>query len=217
VLLKKRDWSGAGSLLDEAIAADPEAWSVRYLRAAAEAQSGIGRTAMIDNLTLLKDKSATVPQAKQVIERAKNDRAFDAWAGDPEVRALIGLPLLSTMDAPTRLLERTATWSVQGSTCKSPWISMVFGKGAAGGAVTVDVVDSCKGKRTKQRTTGAWKKSDTGVVVTLKPFKSGAPAIPAESTINLDATVQQLKLSPATADLGGTFEPGAALLDDAVL
>jgi hypothetical protein len=216
-VLQKRDWSAAGTLLDEAIVADPEAWTVRYLRAAAEAQSGIGRTAMIDNLTVLKDKASTTPQAKQVIERAKNDRAFDAWAGDPEVRALIGLPLLTTMDAPTRLLERSAMWTVQGATCKTPWITMTFGKGASGGAVTVDVVDSCKGKRTKQRSTGTWKKAETGVTLSFKPLKSGAPALPAETTVALDETVQQLKLKPATTDMAVTFEPGAALLDDAVL
>jgi hypothetical protein len=215
VLLKKRDWSAAGTLLEQAIVANPSSWSARYARASAEAQSGLGRTAMIDNLTVLKEKSTSTPAAKQVLERAKNDRAFDAWSGDPEIRALIGLPELKSMDMVSRLLERTANWSIQGSSCNKPWLTLVFGKGSTGGSVVLEVVDGCKGKKTKTRINGSWK-LDAGAGRVVLKVPAGAPW-PADALISLDDSYQQLRLKPAVGDVLGTFEPGPAQLDDAVL
>jgi hypothetical protein len=223
-LMKKRDWSGAGRVLDEAIAADAGYAPARYARAAAEAQGGIGRTAMIDNLTWLKTASTTDATAKKLLEGAKKDAAFDAWCGEPEVRELLGLPAVGTMDVPTRLLERTATWTAQGATCRSPWVTLTFAPGKAGkdgrvaGTGTIEIAESCKGKKAKQKQPFAWAQSAAGpFVVTTKPVEVGGVAVSASSTIVLDDTHQQLKLQPDGGDVSATFEPGRALIDDSVL
>jgi hypothetical protein len=224
-LLKKRDWSAAGRLLDEAIAADPAYAPVRYARAAAEAQGGIGRTAMIDNLAWLKAAAATDATAKKLLDGAKKDPAFDAWCGEPEVRELLGLPAVGTMDVPARLTERAATWTVQGATCRSPWLTLTFAAGKAGrdgrvaGTGTLEIAESCKGRKPKQKQPFAWAQSAAGpFVVTTRPVEVGEVRVPASSTVVLDDTHQQLKLQPdGGGDALGTFEPGRALIDDSVL
>jgi hypothetical protein len=222
-LLKKREWSDAGRVLDEAIAADPTYAPVRYQRAAAEAQGGIGRTAMIENLTWL--KASTDPTAKKLLEAAKKDRVFDAWAGEPEVRELLGLPAVSTMDVPARLLERTASWTLPGATCKAPWLTLVFGKATAkGGKGTLEIAQSCKGKKTKSKQAFTWEQTAAGSYdVVTKAVEVGGVKIPARSTLVLDDSYQQLKLRPAgegvDADIEalGNFEPGVAHVDDSML
>lgn len=223
-LMKKRDWSAAGRVLDDAIAADPTYAPARYARAAAEAQGGIGRTAMIDNLTWLRSAAATDAAAKKLLEGAKKDPAFDAWCGEPEVRELLDLPAVSTMDVPTRLTERAATWTLQGATCKNPWLTLTFAPGKKGkdgrlvGAGSLEVAESCKGKKTKQKQPIAWAQTEAGpFVVTTKALEAGLLKVPAQSTIVLDDTHQQLKLQPVDGDTLGTFEPGRALIDDSVL
>lgn len=214
-LLKKRDWSGAGRVLDEAIAADATYAPVHYQRAAAEAQGGIGRTAMIENLTWL--KTSTDPAAKKLLAEAKTDRVFDAWVGEPEVRELLSLPAVSTMDVPSRLLERTATWTLQGATCKSPWLTLTFAKGTPkGGKGTLEIAESCKGKKTKSKQPFTWEVSAAGSFdVVTKALDVSGTKIPATATIVLDESYQQLKLRPAgDVDTLGTFEPGLAHVDD---
>ncbi len=222
-LLKKRDWSGAGRVLDEAIAADATYAPVRYQRAAAEAQGGIGRTAMIENLTWL--KTSTDPAAKKLLESAKTDRVFDAWVGEPEVRELLALSPVSSMDVPARLLERSASWTLQGASCKSPWLTLSFVKGTAkGGKGTLEIAESCKGKKTKVKQPFAWEQTAAGSFdVVTKAVEVGGVKIPAKTTVVLDDSYQQLKLRPAgTGAEGdietlGTFEPGIAHLDDSTL
>jgi hypothetical protein len=224
-LMKKRDWSGAGRVLDEALAADPNYAAAHYARAAAEAQGGIGRTAMIENLTWLKQASATDAAAKKLLDGAKKDSAFDAWCGEPEVRELVGLPAVSSMDVPARLTERTATWTLQGASCRNPWATLVFLPGHAGkdgkvtGQGTLEVAESCKGQKTKQKQPLSWTQTAEGpFVVTTKALETGSLKLPARSTIVLDDTQQQLKLVPDDGgDAVGTFEPGRALIDDSVL
>jgi hypothetical protein len=164
--------------------------------------------------------------AKKLLEQAKRDAAFDAWCGEPEVRELLGLPAVGTMDVPTRLTERTATWTLQGSTCKNPWLTLVFGKGKAdkqgrtSGPGTLELAESCKGKKSKTKQPFTWTQTAAGPFsLTTKATDAGALHVPASSTIVLDETHQQLKLQPeeAGADAVGTFEPGRALIDDSVL
>lgn len=218
-LLKKRDWSGAGRLLDEAIAADATYAPVRYQRAAAEAQGGIGRTAMIENLTWL--KTSTDPAAKKLLESAKTDRVFDAWVGEPEVRELLALPPVSSMDVPARLLERSAAWTFQGASCKSPWITLQFVKGTPkGGKGTMEIAESCKGKKTKTKQPFTWEQSATAASfdVVTKAVEVSGVKVPAKATIVLDDSYQQLKLKPeGDIETLGTFEPGIAHLDDSQL
>jgi hypothetical protein len=224
-LMKKRDWSGAGRVLDEALVADPGYAAARYARAAAEAQGGIGRTAMIDNLTWLKQAAATDAAAKKLLDGAKKDAAFDAWCGEPEVRELLGLPAVSSMDVPARLTERTATWTLQGSSCRNPWATLVFAPGRPGkdgkiaGQGSLEIAESCKGQKTKQKQALSWTQTPAGpFVVTTKPLEQGSLKVPARATIVLDDTHQQLKLAPDDGgDAIGTFEPGRALIDDSVL
>jgi hypothetical protein len=224
-LMKKRDWAGAGRVLDEALVADPRFARARYARAAAEAQGGVGRTTMIENLQWLKEASSTDPEAKKLLDSAKRDPVFDAWCGEPEVRDLLGLPAVSTMEVPARLLERAATWSVQGSSCRSPWVTLVFQKAAAGkdgattGQGTLEVAQSCKGEKKKQKQPFSWAASPAGpFVLSTKPLDVLGLVLPATSTMVLDDTYQQFKLVPTDgSEALGTFEPGRALLDDAVL
>ena len=223
--LKKRDWSTAGRTLDEAIAADGTYAPVRYARAAAEAQSGIGRSAMIENLTWLKTSSSSDPAAKKLLEQGKNDRAFDAWTGEPEVRELLGLPAVSTMDVPARLLERASAWTLQGASCKSPWLTLVFSKGAPKAGVyvgkgTLEIAESCKGKKTKTKQPFSWEQSAAGAAfdVVTKAHEVSGTKIPARAMVVLDETHQQLKLKPAgDPDALGNFEPGLPNLDDSTL
>ncbi len=220
-LYKKRDWSGAGKRLEDAITADPSWAPARYLRAAAEAQSGVGRSAMIENLTWLKERSDKDAGAKKLLAQASSDAAFDAWIGEPEVRELLGLPAVSSMDVPARLLERKATWTLQGATCTRPWLTLVFkaaGKGGKeGGTAALTAAESCKGKKAQKAGQLTWKQSGAGTwELELRKPVDGV-AFPAKATIVLDQSYQQAKLvAPDGAELG-TFEPGAARLDDATL
>ena len=216
-LFKKRDWSGAGKLFEEAITADAEWAQGRYARAAAEAQGGVGRSAMIENLQWLKDNSDKDPAAKKLLAQAKGDAAFDAWSGEPEVRDLLGLPKVSTMDVPARLLERNGTWTLQGATCKSPWLTLSFKKGDAkkGGAVNVTVAESCKGKKAQKTGAGTYAPSAGGPFELV--LKKPVDGVPAKATLVLDESYQQLKLQPEAGDPLGPFEPGAARIDDSTL
>ncbi|MCC7072728.1 MAG: hypothetical protein IT383_15480 [Deltaproteobacteria bacterium] len=217
-LYKKRDWSGAGKKLEEAINADPSFAPARFLRAAAEAQGGVGRSAMIENLSWLKEQGEKDASAKKLLATAKSDSAFDAWIGEPEVRELLGLPKVSTMDLPTRLLERKATWTLQGATCTRPWLTLVFkAAGKAGGTATLAVAESCKGKKAQKAGQLTWKQAAAGTwELELKKPVDGV-AFPAKATIVLDESYQQIKLvAPDGAELG-TFEPGAARVDDSTL
>jgi hypothetical protein len=214
-LLKKKAWSDASAILDEAIAADDKNAAVRYARAAAEAQSGVGRTAMLEQLGWLKTASATDgPQkdaAKKLLDGAQKDKAFDAWVGEPEVRELIGLPALSSMTAEARLLERSATWTKQGSTCKAPWLTLTFSKAGKG---SLEIQESCRGKKTKAKQPFTWTPKE-GVVVTWKTAAKEVSdvAIPADGTLELDGSYQQLRLSKDGVSAIGPFEPGMATLD----
>jgi hypothetical protein len=214
-LFKKRDWSGAGKVFEDAIAADPDWAPARYSRAAAEAQGGVGRTAMIDNLQWLKEHADKLPEAKKLLNEAKSDSAFDAWIGDPEVRDLVGLPKVSSMDPTARLLERDGTWTQQGATCKSPWMTVQFKKG---GSAQFTVADSCKGKKTSKSAPATYKQSPAGpFVFELKKPIEGM-TLPAKCTIVLDDTYQKVKLVPdGGGEPLGTFEPGPARLDDSTL
>lgn len=221
-LYKKRDWSGAGKKLEEAITADPSWPPARYLRAAAEAQGGVGRSAMIENLTWLKEQGEKDAAAKKLLAQAKSDAAFDAWIGEPEVRELLGLPKVSSMDVPTRLLERKATWTLQGATCTRPWLTLVFkaagkGGGKEGGTAALAVAESCKGKKVQKAGQLVWKQAAAGTYeLELKKPVDGV-AFPAKATIVLDESYQQIKLlSPDGGELG-TFEPGGARVDDSTL
>jgi len=210
-LLKKKAWSDASAVLDEAIAADDKNAAVRYARAAAEAQSGVGRTAMLEQLTWLKTASATDGAAKKLLDGAAKDKAFDAWVGEPEVRELIGLPALSSMTAEARLLERSATWTKQGSTCKAPWLTLTFSKGGKG---ILEIQESCRGKKTKAKQPFTWTPKE-GVVVTWKSAAKEVAdvVIPADGTLELDGSYQQLRLSADGVSAIGPFEPGTATLD----
>lgn len=217
-LYKKRDWSGAGKRLEEAIAADADFVPARYLRAAAEAQGGVGRTAMIENLTWLKERGDKDAQAKKLLAQAKSDAAFDAWIGEPEVRELLGLAKVSSMDVPTRLLERKATWTLQGATCTRPWLTLAFkAAGKGGGTAALTVADSCKGKKAHKSGQLMWRQGASGTfeLELQKPVEG--VAFPAKATMVLDDSYQQIKLlSPDGAELG-TFEPGGARVDDSTL
>ena len=217
-LYRKRDWSGAGKKLEEAITADPTWAPARFLRAAAEAQGGVGRSAMIENLTWLKEQGEKDAAAKKLLAQAKSDAAFDAWIGEPEVRELLGLPKVSSMDVPTRLLERKATWTLQGATCTRPWLTLVFkGAGKTGGTAALAVVESCKGKKAQKAGQLVWKASAAGTFeIELKKPVDGV-AFPAKATIVLDESYQQIKLVAPDGSELGTFEPGAARVDDSTL
>lgn len=215
-LLKKKAWSDASAVLDEAIAADDKNAAVRYARAAAEAQSGVGRSAMLEQLTWLKTASAAdAPSkneaAKKLLDGAQKDKAFDAWVGEPEVRELIGLPALSSMTAEARLLERSATWTKQGATCKAPWLTLTFSKGGKG---SLEIQESCRGKKTKAKQPFTWTPKE-GVVVTWKSAAKEVAdvVIPADGTLELDGSYQQLRLSADGVSAIGPFEPGTATLD----
>lgn len=219
-LMKKRDWSGAGKLFEEAIAADGEWAQARYARAAAEAQGGVGRSAMIENLQWLKDKSEKDTQAKKLLGGAKDDHAFDAWAGEPEVRELLGLPAVGTMDVPARLLERKGVWTMQGATCKTPWITLAFKKGdmKKGAPVTMTVAEACKGKKSPPKTaTGVWGAPGAATGPFEVQFKKPIEGQPAKAVVVLDGSYQQLKLQPESGDPIGPFEPGAARIEDSEL
>ena len=211
-LLKKKAWSDAIAILDEAMGADATNVAVRYARAAAEAQSGVGRTAMLEQLGWLKESARNGDAtAKKLIEGAQKDKAFDAWVGEPEVRELIGLPALSSMSAEARLLERSGVWTKQGATCKAPWLTLAFNKGGKG---TLEIAESCRGKKTKAKQPFSWSAKDGAVV----GWKSAAKelqetTIPAEGTLELDGTYQQLRLSADGIAAIGPFEPGLATLD----
>lgn len=221
-LYKKRDWSGAGKKLEEAIIADPNWAPARYLRAAAEAQGGVGRSAMIENLTWLKEQGEKDGAAKKLLAQAKGDAAFDAWIGEPEVRELLGLPKVSSMDVPTRLLERKATWTLQGASCTRPWLTLVFkavgkGGGKEGGSATLAVAESCKGKKAQKAGQLVWRPSAAGTFeLELKKPVDGV-AFPAKATMVLDESYQQIKLVALDGSELGTFEPGAARVDDSTL
>lgn len=216
-LYKKRDWSGAGKKLEEAIAADPNWPPARYLRAAAEAQGGVGRTAMIENLSWLKEHGEKDPSARKLLAQAKDDAAFDSWIGEPEVRELLGLPKVSSMDVPTRLLERKATWTLQGATCTRPWLTIAFKAGKGGGSATLTVAESCKGKKSQKSGALTWKQGAAGTFeLELKKPVDGV-AFPARATMVLDESYQQLKLVGADGAELGAFEPGAARVDDSTL
>jgi hypothetical protein len=215
-LMAQKNWSAAGTAFDDALAHDDSNLDAHYGRAAAEARGGIGRTAMIENLTWLSEHAPVIAKAKSLLAKAKDDPAFELWMGEPEVRALVGLPDVTTLDTSARLLERSATWTLQGATCKSSWITLTFKKaGKSGGSVAVDVQGACKGQKTKLSTTGTWSVDDKGATLTLKPIES-TPKLPTTATLSLDDTHQQLKLKTDTDELG-TFEPGRALIDDSKL
>lgn len=216
-LMKKRDWSGAGRVFEEAIAASPDFAPARFGRAAAEAQGGVGRSAMIENLTWLRDNADKDKSARKLLDDAKKDAAFDAWAGEPEVRELLGLPKVSTLDVPTRLLERKATWSIQGSSCKNPWLTLVFKGNGKGGAVTLMVAESCKGKKSQKTSAGSWRPSAAGSFEIELPKLPEGVTLPPRATLVLDESYQQLKLVPEGGEPSGTFEPGAARVDDSTL
>lgn len=235
-LYKKRDWSAAGRLFEAAIAADGEWAPARYARAAAEAQGGVGRSAMIENLEWLKARAGgnapDAAAARKLLAGARDDDAFDAWVGEPEVRELLGLPKVSSMDVPARLLERKGTWTLQGATCKSPWLTLKLARlgKSQSGALTVVAAESCKGKKVQRTTTGTWKLSSTGAweLALKKPLadlKAGGDGgaggsgagFPASATFILDETYQQLKLQPPEGAALGPFEPGGARIDDSTL
>ncbi len=212
-LLKKRQWGDAGAVLDVAIAADPNLASAHYQRAAAEAQSGVGLSTMLANLSWLKSNAATDPTAEKLLAGAQKDKAFDAWVGEAEVREIIGLPALKEMTSSARLLERGAVWTRQGATCKTPWITLSFSKGDKG---TLEVAESCKGKKTKQRQAFTWKSDATTTTLTTAAKEVGDLKLPAVSTVELDGTYQQVRLSADGLSSIGPFEPGIAWLDDSV-
>jgi hypothetical protein len=214
-LLKQRQWSEAGRLLDEAIAADPGYLPVRLLRAAAEAQGGIGRSAMIENLEHLKKLAdAGDTTAVRLLQAAAKDRAFDAWCGEPEVRELLGLPQVGGLDAEERLLERSATWTLAGSTCKSPWVTLLFLRGGKG---TLEVASSCKGKKTRQKQPFAWAAGKGGrIALTTRPLEVDGVKVPAEAVVALDGSLQQFRLEVGEELLPGNYEPGQANLDDSL-
>lgn len=219
-LMKKRDWSGAGKRFEEAIEADGDWAQARFARAAAEAQGGVGRTAMIENLQWLKDRSEKDPSAKKLLAGAKDDHAFDAWAGEPEVRELLGLPAVGTMDVTTRLLERKGVWTLQGATCKAPWITLSFKKGDTkkGAPVTMTVAEACKGKKSPPKTAAGVYGSPAGAAGPFEiQFKKPIEGQPAKAVLVLDGSYQQLKLQPESGDPIGPFEPGAARIDDSTL
>ena len=168
---------------------------------------------------------AGADREQRLVDGAKKDAAFDAWCGEPEVRELLGLPAVSSMDVPARLTERTATWTLQGSSCRNPWATLVFAPGRPGkdgkiaGQGSLEIAESCKGQKTKQKQALSWTQTPAGpFVVTTKPLEQGSLKVPARATIVLDDTHQQLKLAPDDGgDAIGTFEPGRALIDDSVL
>lgn len=213
-LLKKRNWSDAGRVLDEAIAADPSLASARYQRAASEAQSGVGLSAMVENLGWLKANAGKDPQAKKLLDGASKDKAFDAWVGEPEVRALVGLPAVKDMTVEARLLERGAVWTRQGATCKSPWLTLTFSKGGKG---TLDVAESCKGKKSKQKQPLTWAAVNGVASISTAAKEIGDTTVPAKAAIELDGTYQQVRLSADGVDTIGPFEPGIARVDDSIL
>jgi hypothetical protein len=209
-LMKKKEWSSAIALLDEAMVADDKSPVVRYARAAAEAQSGVGRTTMLEQLAWLKTAAATEPAAKKLLDGASKDKAFDAWVGEPEVRELVGLPSLSSMSADARLLERSATWTKQGATCKAPWLTLTFTKGGQG---TLEIQESCRGKKTKAKQPFRWSNADGAVSWKTAGKEVGDVVIPSEGSLELDGTYQQLRLSSDGVSAIGPFEPGTATLD----
>jgi hypothetical protein len=211
-LLKKRDWSGAGTLLDDAIAASPDDAALRYARAATEAQAGVGRTSMVEQLTWLQQKNSPL------LKKAQTDSAFDAWTGDAEIRALLGLPDVKTLTITDRLLERSGVWSVQGASCKSAWVTLHFSAKpkALMGTVAIDVVESCKNKRTTSKGKATFA-IDGARVTLVSADKKALPQLPTPSTIVLDDSTQQLRVRDSADKDVGPFEPGQARLDDAVL
>ena len=210
--LKKSDWRGAAAILDEAIVADPSWAKLRYLRAAAEAQGGIGLTAMIENLAWLKAHVADDVEAKALLAKASNDRAFDAWVGEADIRALIGLPPVTEMTADERLMERSATWTKQGATCGADWLTMVFQKNGKG---RLDVADRCKGKKGKKSQPFTWKLDNKTVTIATKPLKVAGSQLVTSMALDLEEESQRFALRPTGDgdDVAG-FEPGGAHVDD---
>jgi hypothetical protein len=120
------------------------------------------------------------------------------------------------MDVPARLLERKGTWTMQGATCKSPWLTLAFKKGTG----TLTAAQSCKGKKTSKSTAFTYAATSAGPweLVVKKPIEGiEGLAFPAKATIVLDESYQQLKLQPESGEPLGTFEPGAARIDDSTL
>ncbi len=212
-LTAKRKWSEAGALLDEALTANPDDAAVHYARAAVEAQNGIGKTTMVEHLTWLKDNSAKDASAKKLLDGAQKDRAFDAWVGEPEVRDLLALPSLSTMSVEDRLLERGATFTRQGASCDRSWITLTFLKGGKG---TLEVAESCKGKKPKKKQPFTWEKDGEFAKLKTKDLEVGDEHIAETMSVELDGTYQQLRLSADGISGIGPFEPGPAHLDDAL-
>jgi hypothetical protein len=212
-LLKKRQWQEAGRALDVAIAADPASASARFQRAATDAQSGVGLNSMVENLTWLKNNADKDPLAKKLLETAAKDRAFDAWVGEPEVRALLGLEAVATMTVEARLLERTAVWTRQGATCKAPWLTLTFSKGGKG---QLEVAESCKGKKSRQKQPFTWAAKEATATFATAAKEVGEFKLPATGLLELDATYQQLRINADDVDAIGPFEPGAAHVDDSV-
>ncbi len=215
--MKKRDWSTAKERLERAQESEPNSVVVRYTRAQAEAQAGIGTTSMLEALRWLKEASLSeAPHKKDAVralEQAKSDHAFDAWAGEPELRELIGLPKTSEMTPDARLLERSAVFSRQGRTCQSSWLTLAFTKGGKG---TLTIADSCKGKKTQTKQPFTWSVADGVVKMTTAARAAGDDALPATGTLELDATYQQLRWTSDGVSAIGPFEPGPALIDDSL-
>jgi hypothetical protein len=210
----KREWSEAGALLDEALVGNPDDAAVHYARAAVEAQNGIGKSTMVEHLNWLKDKSATMPAAKKLLESAQKDRAFDAWVGEPEVREVLGLPSLSTMSVEARLLERGATFTRQGTSCGRSWLTLTFLKGGKG---TLQIADSCKGKKSAKKQPFTWSVDGEFAKLNTKAIDVGDDEHVADAlSVELDGTYQQLRLSTDGISAIGPFEPGPANVDDAL-
>lgn len=212
-LIKKRDWSTAATVLDDAIAFHPDNAAAHYARAAADAQSGVGRSAMLEHLGWLHERAPKDPVAKRLLEGTQKDKAFDAWVGEPEVRVFIGLPVVGDMGPEARLLERTATFTKQGASCKEPWLTLTFQKGGKG---SLAIAESCKGKKTASKQPIAWTVTDTTVTLTTAAKEVGETAIPASCTIELDGTFQQFRMGGGGVTPVGPFEPGPAQLDAAL-
>lgn len=212
-LIKKRDWAAAAAVLDDALAFDADNAAAHYARAAADAQSGVGRSAMLEHLGWLHERAAKDPVAKRLLDSAQKDKAFDAWVGEPEVRVFIGLPAVGDLGPEARVLERTATFTKQGSSCREPWLTLTFQKGGKG---TLAIAESCKGKKTASKQPFAWTVNDTTLTLTTAAREVGDTAIPASCTVELDGTYQQLRLGGDGVTTVGPFEPGTADLDAAL-
>jgi tetratricopeptide (TPR) repeat protein len=123
-LYQKKKYEAAQKMFADAVAADPDMVIPHYnLASVAAIQDDVA--AVVEQLTWL--GASTDPAAKARLVKAKSDPDFQAVAGEPKVREMLGLPALDHLDA-SLLLEYGGVWSGIDMGCASAWEEYRFAK-----------------------------------------------------------------------------------------